>query len=238
MKEPTNTLTSELRKRVLDWGKQNTYVYPWRWINDPYRVLVSEFMLHRTQVKQVIEIYHQFIALCPTLKTFAETDESLARNSLNSLGLRWRIDAMLKALFYLWKHYGEVPVDCDNLMSVEGIGQYIASATVCFTQNKPLTLIDTNTVRVVGRVFGLDLSGEARRRKSVVEAISSSCDPDQPRDYYYAMIDLAHQICLPRAPHCIKCPLRDLPCVYGNEYIAHQEKLNASKIGLKTSDEI
>lgn len=238
MKELANPLALELRKRVLGWGRESTYVYPWRWINDPYRVLVSEFMLHRTQVKQVLEVYQQFIALCPTLEAFAKTDETLMRYSLSSLGLRWRVDAMLKALFYLWNYYGEVPIDQQKLMSVVGIGQYIASATVCFTQDKPLALIDTNTVRVIGRVFGLDLSGEARRRKSVLEAISSACDPEHPRDYYYAIIDLAHQICLPRAPRCIKCPLHDLPCKYSNEYIVQQEKLNAAKTGLKTPNEI
>jgi A/G-specific adenine glycosylase len=211
-----NNLIPEFRQCLLDWGSRNTLAYPWRWLDDPYRVLVSEFMLHRTQTKQVIGIYQQFIALCPTLEISAQTDVSRMRGTLLSLGLRWRTDAMLRALSHLWQHYGDVPLDRQKLMSVEGIGPYIADATICFTQDQPVALIDTNTVRVIGRVFGLDLRGEARRRKTVIEGIAAACDPDHPRDYYYALIDFAHQICTPRIPDCANCPLFDLPCAYGN----------------------
>mgnify|MGYP001055804247 CR=1 FL=1 len=207
---------SDLRKHLLEWGNENTKSYPWRWVNDPYRILVSEFMLHRTQAKQVIPIYEQFIVVYPDLRSFSQADHNETRTMLSSLGLQWRIDGMIRALAEIWESYQEVPPDQEKLRSIDGIGQYIAGATICFSLNEPVTLIDTNTVRVVGRVFGLDLSGEARRRKSVVLAIKETCDPDNPCDYYYSMIDLAHQICKVRTPLCVTCPLLDLPCAYGN----------------------
>lgn len=210
-----NELIAEFRQRLVNWGRDNTKHYPWRWIDDPYRVLVAEFMLHRTQVKQVVTIYEQFVALCPTLHVFSQTDEIQLRDILEPLGLHWRIDGMLKALRHLWERFGEVPTNREKLMAVDSVGQYIAGATICFAKNEPVTLIDTNTVRVIGRILGLDLSGEARRKKTVIEAIAFACDPIQPRDYYYAMIDLAHQICTPKSPACNTCPLFDLPCYYG-----------------------
>lgn len=216
MNRSVDNLIVEFRQRLLDWGFGNTQNYPWRWVDDPYCVLVSEFMLHRTQTKQVIFIYKRFIELCPNLETFMRTDENQIRDILTSLGLQWRINAMLEALSHLWNCHAEVPTDEHLLMSVNGIGQYIANATICFTLDRPVTLIDTNTVRVIGRVFGLDLTGEARRRKTVIEAISAACDPDQPRDYYYALIDFAHQVCRPRTSDCASCPLLNLPCKYGN----------------------
>ena len=88
-----------------------------------------------------------------------------------------------------------------------------------FSKNEPVTLIDTNTVRVTGRVLGLDLSGEARRRKEVKEAIAEIVDPKNPRDFYYSMIDLAHNICTPSKPDCRNCPLLDVPCKTGQEII-------------------
>lgn len=214
---------AEFRQRLLSWGKQNTKKYPWRWINDPYRVLVSEFMLHRTQARQVIPIYNQFLIEYPTLEAFSKADKVRVRDILNSLGLHWRIDAMVAALSQLWSQYGEIPVDREKLILIGGIGPYIASATVCFTQNEPVALIDTNTVRVIGRVFGLDIRGEARRRKSIIDAITNTCDPNQPRDYYYALIDFAHEVCTPRRPDCKSCPLLDLPCQFGNNYVQQME---------------
>ncbi len=178
-------------------------------------------MLHRTQAKQVIAIYEQFISLYPTLKDFSQADQVNMKIVLSSLGLQWRIDGMINALMHLWITYGEVPLDREKLMAVAGIGQYIAGATLCFTKNEPVTLIDTNTVRVVGRIFGLDLSGEARRRKDVVNAVSVIPDPEEPRDFYYALIDFANKVCKPRMPACYECPLFDLPCKYGNDFIAN-----------------
>lgn len=176
-------------------------------------------MLHRTQVKQVVNVYSEFLAACPTLSDYSQQDTKEIRLLLAPLGLQWRIDAMIEALNYLWETYKEVPLDRSILLSVPGIGPYIAGATICFTTNMPETLVDTNTVRVVGRVFGLNLGGEARRRKQIIQTISEVCDREQPRDYYYAMIDLAHSVCTSANPGCARCPLLNLPCKYGQHYI-------------------
>jgi len=202
-----------LRQRLLAWGAVQNKEYPWRYQSNPYRVLVSEFMLHRTQTRQVLPVYKLFIQRWPSLANYAQANGAEVNFILSPLGLKWRVQGMQQALTTLWKNYGTVPTDYDKLICVRGIGPYIAGATVCFTQNQPIKLADSNIVRVIGRVLGLDLSGEARRRRSVIDAIAAACDPLQPRDFYYAVIDLAHEICHPRRPACGCCPLRDLPCV-------------------------
>lgn len=209
-----------LREDLLSWGKQNTSEYPWRYTDNSYAVLVAEFMLHRTQARQVRPVYERFMSLFPTLSDFMKADLAVATDLLESLGLRWRIRGMIAALTELWNAYGEVPADLDKLMAVKGIGQYIASATVCFSGDRPVSLVDTNTVRVIGRVFGLDLRGEARRRKSVTNAIKQACSPDYPRDFYYALIDFAHTVCLPHDPRCSDCVLLSVPCSFGRERIS------------------
>lgn len=206
------------------WGASNIRAYPWRYIDDPYKVLVSELMLHRTQVKQVVPIYTRFVEQCPTLFDFSTTDHQKVGELLSPLGLTWRIQGMQEALVTLWRTQQSVPVDYEKLISIPNIGQYIAGAVVCFTTNQVMTLIDSNIVRVAGRVFGLDLHGEARRRRSVIEAISAVVDPVQPRDFYYAMIDLAHKICRPGSPMCGDCPLVNIPCRFGTEYLSKLEQ--------------
>ena len=203
------------RTFLRSWGKKNVREYPWRNLLDPYSVLVAEFMLHRTQARQVQPVYLRFLKAYPSLPDLVQSPRRSARRILQPLGLAWRAHAMLDALHELWRKYGEVPTDFDTLTSVHGIGQYIAGATICFTRNVPIALIDSNTVRVVGRVFGLDLRGEARRRHDVIETIAMVCDPQHPRDFYYSLIDLAHLICRPREPLCLTCPLLNVPCVTG-----------------------
>lgn len=220
---PDDTII-QLRSRLLNWGSENSRAYPWRYSRDPYIVLVSEFMLHRTQTRQVEPIFTQFTSAFPTLADYARAPEGQAEALLQPLGLRWRIVGMLHALDTLWEKYGHVPADYEKLIAIRGIGQYIAGATVCFTTNQPFTIVDSNIVRVIGRIYGLDLSGEARRKKPLMQAITDACDPHHPRDFYYALIDLAHQICKSERPACQECPLLDVPCKTGQGNVREMQE--------------
>ena len=134
---------------------------------------------------------------------------------LQPLGLRWRIERMISALHEIRIRFGEVPQNYDELVYIAGIGPYIAGATVCFSSNQAQVLIDTNVVRVIGRIFGLSLHGEARRRKDVFQTIDAVVDRNSPRDFYYAIIDLAHTICHSKVPNCYLCPMRII-CNHAN----------------------
>lgn len=205
--------------------KVTIHNYPWRYLKDPYKILVSEFMLHRTQAKQVKPVFECFIEQYPTIDIFCKEDYEIIYSKLSSLGLFWRIEGMYKAISELNRTHGEIPVIFDTLIDVEGIGPYIAGAVVCFSKNKAISLVDTNTVRVVGRIFGLDLSGEARRRKAVKETIKYVTPRKDPRSYYYAIIDLAHDICHGNNPDCETCPLNKI-CDF---YLENNERKNGER---------
>lgn len=202
------------RSMLMTWSQEHKRSFPWRYSNDPYKILISEFMLHRTQALQVVPVFETFLQVYPTLSSLDESDLDEIRNLLYPLGLGWRIDCMISALFFMRDTYGEIPLDYEKLISIRGIGQYIAGATLCFSTNRPYTLIDTNIVRVIGRVFDLDLSGEARRRKPIIQAITSIAPTDNTREYYYSLIDLANLICHNRNPDCKNCPFSEILCKY------------------------
>lgn len=208
-----------LREKLLAWGGASGANYPWRNTEDPYAILVSEFMLHRTQARQVEPVFEEFIAKFPSLESLVRADYEEVRSILKPLGLTWRIEGMIDVLRRLWDEYGSVPKNKATLIRERNVGPYIAGATEVFSDKTPLPLVDTNTVRVVGRVFGLDLQGEARRRKEIREAIKVCCDPKHPREFYYAMIDLAHKTCRPSEPDCMGCPLLMTPCEFGNNSV-------------------
>ncbi len=52
-------------RKVLAWYARAGRDLPWRRTRDPYRVLVSEFMLQQTQVSRVQEYYPRFLARFP-----------------------------------------------------------------------------------------------------------------------------------------------------------------------------
>lgn len=43
------------RERIREQGRLHRRDLPWRYIEDPYAVLVSEVMLQQTQVKRVLD---------------------------------------------------------------------------------------------------------------------------------------------------------------------------------------
>lgn len=181
--------------------------YPWRYINDPYKILVSEFMLQRTQANQVVPIFEMFIEKYPTIEQFTHEQKKTIFEQLKTLGLYWRINNLINAVHELFHLYGKIPVDFELLKQVNGVGSYIAGAVVCFSYDTPMVLIDTNTVRVIGRVFGLDLSGEARKRKDTRKTIEIVTPKAKSRDYYYSVIDISHEYCLISRPNCKNCCL-------------------------------
>ncbi|MCC7176478.1 MAG: hypothetical protein IT159_14900 [Bryobacterales bacterium] len=59
------------RNRLLKWYERNARSLPWRGIDDPYRVWVSEVMLQQTRVAAVIAYYLDFTARFPAVSRLA-----------------------------------------------------------------------------------------------------------------------------------------------------------------------
>lgn len=164
-------------KALISWGKTNFREYPWRLTNNPYEVLIAELMLHRTQAKQVVEMYEQFIDRYPNPQILLQATEEEIASSLHSLGLSWRIRLIRKLAQVLATTYdGRVPIDKEKLISLPGVSDYIASAVRCFAWNLPEAIVDTNTVRVVGRLLGLETKDSSRRNQQVRKLISGNGD--------------------------------------------------------------
>lgn len=106
---------------------------------------------------------------------------------------------------------GSVPLERDDLLALPGVSDYIANAVRCFSQNLPEPLADTNTVRIVGRLFGLEVKDSSRRNKRFRRLLELLIDHKQPRAYNYALLDLADKVCMKkRPPDCLHCPLLEM----------------------------
>ena len=206
----------QFRKNLLTWGKLNFQPLPWRLTHDPYAILMAEIMLHRTQVKQVVPIYIEFLKKYPDITLIHDASEDSVKESLASLGLHWRISLIKEMSDEICNRFKTmIPHEKDLLMSLPGINDYIASALRCFAWNYPDPIIDTNTVRIVGRLFGLETKDSSRRNQGIRILISKLIDPKDPANFNYALLDLAHLVCHKKVePECAICPVRPY-CVHG-----------------------
>lgn len=165
-------------------------------------------MLRRTQARQVVPVYHQFMDRFPTIDALAGADDEEVGRVLRPLGLRWRVPAFRQlASAILRSHGGRIPEERHTLLTLPGVGEYVADAVRCFAFDRPAALIDTNTVRLAGRFLGFPHSGDVRRRRDVRTAITSLVGEENTRNVNLAMIDHAALVCRPETPRCACCPL-------------------------------
>ena len=215
------------RRALIHWGRENFRPYPWRFTNNPYHILIAEVMLHRTQAPQVIPVYERFVQKYPDVASLANVEREELHKVLYSLGLRWRIDLIMDMVLKLIEKFGgQVPQGKNDLLSLPGVSEYVASAVRCFAWNLPEPTIDTNTVRVTGRIFNLAIKDSSRRNPLFRKLIKALVDFDEPRTYNYALLDLAAQVCTKaREPACEVCPVQKF-CVYGTNIRYKREARN------------
>ena len=169
---------------------------------------MTSLLLRRTRAEQVTPVYEASMAAYPGLDVAAGADPEDMRALLYPLGLAWRTEGIILFLQTAQSRFGySLPLNVDGLQSLPGIGDYVSKAIVCFTDNQPVALIDSNVVRVLDRVFGIPTNGEARRRKEMVRLAEASVCQNDPAKYHYAILDFAALVCRPAKPMCVKCPL-------------------------------
>ncbi len=216
--EPDPEILNWIRWRLLSWWEQNHRSFPWRETRDPWHILLAEVMLHRTRADQVVPVYRIALEKFPDPEALAEAPPGELEALLHSLGLHWRTPLLREMARQIVRdHRGTVPVDRNALKSLAGVSDYIAGAVRCFAFGFPEPLLDTNTVRVLGRVLGLPISDGSRRSNRFRRLMESLLDCPDPRSVAFALLDLAALVCHPGNPECGKCPLSDL-CQFGRTY--------------------
>lgn len=194
------------RRDLLAWHRNNARSFPWREQVPPWHVLVAEICLRRTRANQVEPVFASLMRLAPTPEMMVQSEaEVLAL--MRSLGLRWRADNMMAvARALVEEHGGRVPSTEAGLMSLPGVGDYVASAVVAFGFGRRAVLIDTNTERIVSRVRGRD---KARRWQLRLDLYQLAGGDGPVASFNYALLDLGALVCRARAPLCESCPVRE-----------------------------
>lgn len=94
------------RKQLAVWGQDHFRPFPWRQTKNPYRILIAEILLHRTQAKQVAPVYQMLTRKYPRLAALDKASKRDLLQLLYPLGLRWRVDlirSMVRELCLLKK---------------------------------------------------------------------------------------------------------------------------------------
>jgi A/G-specific adenine glycosylase len=200
----------DFRRRLLHWFRRHGRDLPWRRTRDPYRVIVSEFMLQQTQVSRVEAYYERFLDRYPSVESLAAAPPAAVRESWEGLGYyRRAANLHLLAQRVVAEHAGVIPADPAVLLGLPGVGRYTAGAVASFAYERPTAAVDTNVGRVLRRAFHprMPKRGAERRLWATGEALV----PRQGKrawEFNQAIMELGALICTARVAKCGECPVR------------------------------
>ena len=176
------------RRRVCWHGRRHYRHLPWRDTGDPYAILVSEIMLQQTQVTRVLDHYTRFLARFPDPAALAVAPLAAVLERWSGLGYNRRAQALHRAAAVLVReHGGALPPDRDSLLRLPGVGPATAGAVQAFAFARPAVFIETNIRRVFLHQFFP--AAATVRDASVLPLVARTVDREQPRRWYYALMD-------------------------------------------------
>jgi len=98
----------------------------------------------------------------------------------------------------------------EDLVSLPGVGAYLAGAVLSFGYGERAPVLDSNIVRLLSRLTGAKGKGHEDYLGLLWELV-----PEEGHDLFnYGLIDLGALVCHYRGPMCGACPLRDLCAHY------------------------
>ena len=196
-------------RKLLAWWARAARDLPWRRTRDPYRVLVSEFMLQQTQVSRVAEYYPRFLERFPDLATLASAKPRAVREAWDGLGYYARASNLHALAKQVSGAGGQVPDDPVELAKLPGVGPYTAGAVASFAYEKPVPAVDTNVARVIRRVFFASrIPHPAPRQIWELTRVLVPKTGKRAWKFNQAIMELGALVCKARAPKCRECPVQ------------------------------
>jgi A/G-specific adenine glycosylase len=178
-----------------------------------YGVWVSEIMLQQTRVEAVIPYWLKWMESFPTVHSLANATPEEVNSHWAGLGFYRRARLLHAGAKRVVDEYGGiVPNTVDELMKVEGIGRYTASAIASIAYGVEVPVVDGNVCRVLSRLTGIANHIKAPVMKDdlgwvlaekIVKAKSSSAstnNDDQvgtPGEVNQALMELGATYCSP-----------------------------------------
>ena len=222
-KSKSEFLLIKFQTSILNWYDHNGRCLLWRNTNAPFKILVAEFLLQKTDVGKVKPVYKKFIYRWPSPQSLLKARISSISKVIQPLGLKYKASRLKSvAKVIVEKFGGKIPEVDDKLLELTGVGQYIASAVECFAFNKPKAVLDTNVIRIFNRVFGIKSEKSRPRDDPRLWSFAQTLVPaNNAKEYNWGLIDYGALVCKSKEPLCGECILYNICMFYRKiKYVA------------------
>jgi A/G-specific adenine glycosylase len=197
------------RRSLLAWWRGSERQFPWRERQaSTYHQVVSETLLQRTRAETVAAFWPSFISRFPSWRALAEASTDEVEEMLRPIGMAKQRAPRLHALAKIMRdRKGRFSCRREELESLPGVGQYIASAILTFCHDKPQPLLDVNMARVIERFFGPRELSDIRYDPYLQNIAGNIIQHAKGKALNWAILDFSALLCKRQKPLCEKCPI-------------------------------
>jgi A/G-specific adenine glycosylase len=227
--------TQQFSLLLLKWNHDfNRRNMPWKGINDPYKIWLSEIILQQTRVDQGEKYYNSITTKYLTVSDLALAKDDEVYKLWQGLGYYNRCRNMLHTARHIHQELnGIFPKRYEDILNLKGIGDYTAAAIASFAYNLPYAVVDGNVVRVLSRVFGLNQSFYDAAGKKFFQSLALELlNKKKSAEYNQAIMDLGATVCKPQLPECNQCPF-EKKCIAKIENRINELPVKKEKLKLK-----
>ena len=199
-----------LSQKLDTWYNDFGRTLPWRGIEDPYRIWLSEIILQQTRIEQGRDYYHRFVSSFPTVADLAAASEEQVLRLWQGLGYYSRARNLHAAAQYIMNECGGVfPSSYEGILKLKGVGRYTAAAIASFAFRLPYPVIDGNVYRFISRLYGIatPIATDAAYTE-FEQLLLKQIDKKRPDRFNAALMDFGSLQCKPQ-PDCTTCPFAD-----------------------------
>ncbi len=205
-----------LQKALLGWYDENKRDLPWRHTTEPYQIWVCEVMAQQTKINALLPYFRRFMLRFPTVELLANAKEEEVLKVWEGLGYYARAKNLHKASMRVMKDFGgRIPSTKQELLSIEGIGEYTAGAilSIAFGQRAPA--VDGNVLRIFARIESSALDIALAHAKDIAGGFVLSMMPSvRTGCFTQALMEIGALVCTPKNPNCTACPAQRLCRAY------------------------
>ena len=219
---------------LLSWYQANKRDLPWRNTANAYYIWLSEIILQQTRVAQGLPYYLAFVKTFPKVEDLANASEDKVLKMWQGLGYYSRARNLhYTAKDITYNYNRQFPEDYQKILKLKGVGAYTAAAITSFAFGMPYSVVDGNVIRVLSRVFGIDIPYDTTLgKKHFAELAQELLDKGNVAEYNQAIMEFGAMQCKPKSPDCSICPMQDF-CVAYNKNIISDLPFKSKKIKVK-----
>ena len=204
--------SAEVCDELLKWSQVNGRQLPWRKTADLAIESSWPSSCSSGPESRKSPTYDVFLARFPNAHTVRNSPIDEIASALGPLGLRKEYHSSMRRLVL---YRPSMAVACrktlSDLLALPGVGPYTAKALLCFAYGHRVGIVDVNITRVLERLLGESLSsGSTHARKRTWDLADALVSFGCPKAVNWALLDLAHLVCVRGEPCCSTCPLARL----------------------------